>query len=131
MPRVSNRLRHGGERHWTAPFVLAMLCLRALVPVGFMLVPVDGRAVIVLCDSDAPSSAHRHGPHHAGHAHHTNSDPSCPYAQSAGPAPIPVWPVLAAAPTIHAFVLPVQLEQTHGHFGPARQQYPRGPPHLT
>ena len=108
-----------------------MLCLRALVPVGFMLVPVDGRAVIVLCDSEAQGPAHHHGGHdHAGHPPHTHADPTCPYAQSAGPAPLPALPVLAAGPAIHFFVLPEQLEQVHAHFGPPRQQYPRGPPHL-
>jgi hypothetical protein len=107
-----------------------MLCLRALVPVGFMLVPVDGRAVIVLCDSDAQAPAPHHSHDQAGHTQHTHADPTCPYAQSAGPAPLPALPVLAAGPAIHFFVPPERLEQLHAHFGPFRQQYPRGPPHF-
>jgi hypothetical protein len=135
MRRTANQLRYGGARHWAAPFVLAMLCLRAFIPVGFMLAPVDGRLDIVLCDTDAPGVAtpgaakHHVGHDHAGH-HHSHSDPTCPYAQSSGPAPLPTLPVLAAAPLEIVSVLPVHIEQTHSRFGPTRQQSPRGPPRL-
>jgi Protein of unknown function (DUF2946) len=123
-------LRHGGTRHWAAPFVLAMLCLRAFIPAGFMLAPVDGRLAVVLCDSDAPGAIHHHGGHeHSGH-HHTQTDPTCPYAQSAGPAPLPTLPALAAAQIVSVAVRPVETAQTHVHFGPTRQQFPRGPPRL-
>jgi len=137
-----NRLRHGGARHWAAPFVLAILCLRALIPAGFMLAPVDGRLAVVLCDTDAVGSAqaqdrrvHHHAPGHyvhdqgAGH-HHAQTDPTCPYAQSSGPAPLPVLPVLAAVQIATLSAPPVQVAQTHSRFGPTRQQSPRGPPSL-
>ena len=128
--RSANGLRHGGSYHWAAPFVLAMLCLRAFIPAGFMLAPVDGQLAVVLCDSDAPGAHHHHGGHeHSGHQH-TQTDPTCPYAQSAGPAPLPTLPALAAEQIVSVAVRPVEVAQTHAHFGPARQQFPRGPPHL-
>jgi hypothetical protein len=139
-----NRLRHGGARHWAAPFVLAMLCLRAFVPAGFMLAPVDGRLEVVLCDTDAPGATpgasptktpghyalgHHTHDHAAGH-HHAQTDPTCPYAQSSGPAPLPVLPVLAAVQLATLSAAPIQVAQTHSRFGPTRQQSPRGPPRL-
>jgi hypothetical protein len=122
-------LRYGGARHWAAPFVLAMLCLRAFIPAGFMLAPVDGRLEVVLCDTDAPG--HHVHDHAAGLHHHAQTDPTCPYAQSSGPAPLPVLPALAAVQIATLGALPVQVAQTHSRFGPTRQQSPRGPPRLT
>lgn len=146
MRRRVNRLRNGGARHWAAPFVLAMLCLRAFIPAGFMLAPVDGQLAVVLCDTDALGGApghHAYGhytgdsytqghhahDHAAGH-HHTQTDPTCPYAQSSGPAPLPALPVLAAVQIATLRTPPIQVAQTHSRFGPTRQQSPRGPPRL-
>jgi len=113
---------------WVAP----ALVLRALIPVGFMLEPVDGRSEIVLCGSDAPNAMHHHSSRdHAGPHQHARIDPTCPYAQSAGPAPLPALPVLARVPMAPVFEVPAHVEQTHAHFGPTRQQSPRGPPRLT
>jgi hypothetical protein len=140
----AKRLRYGGGGHWAAPFVLAMLCLRAFVPAGFMLAPVDGRLEVVLCDTDAPGATpgasptrtpghytpgHHAHDHAAGH-HHAQTDPTCPYAQSSGPAPLPVLPVLAAVQLATLRAAPIQVAQTHSRFGPTRQQSPRGPPRL-
>lgn len=180
-------------RHWATPLVLAVLLLRALVPAGFMLAPVDGGLAIVLCDADATASLYRGAGHAmsgqsdampgsamsaaemsdhvasgagmdgmsaadmarhdmpmadtggdemppmAGtggheipghHGGHTHSDPTCPYAQSSGATPIPflaaVTPAIESGPP----VLPEPAAQTYAHFGPARQQSSRGPPHL-
>ena len=130
MKRRTKQLQYSGTRHWAAPFVLAMLCLRALVPAGFMLAPIDGRLDVVLCDSDAPAALHHHSGHdHSGH-HHTQIDPTCPYAQSAGPTPLPALLVLGAAPLVLVRVRPVQVAQTHAQFVPVRLQSPRGPPRL-
>jgi len=137
----ASRLRYGGGRHWAAPFVLTMLCLRAFIPAGFMLAPVDGQFAIVLCDTDAPGGAQsshthssytqgHHGHDHAAGHHHAQTDPSCPYAQSSGPAPLPALPVLAAVHVATLSALPIQAAQTHPRFGPTRQQSPRGPPRL-
>jgi len=119
-----NRVRHPGML-----WVLAMLALRALVPAGFMLAPEAGHLALVPCDVDARRAAghHHEGPQHPLHAH---PDPTCPYAQSAGPAPLPALPVLAAAPISTVRLLPAQSPQTFVPFGPSRQQSPRAPPRL-
>jgi len=115
-----------------------MLCLRAFVPAGFMLAPVDGQLEVVLCDTDALGAAQdhqarsghaRHAHDHAGH-HHAQTDPTCPYAQSSGPAPLPALPVLASVQIATLSAPSVQVAQTHSRFGPTRQQSPRGPPRL-
>jgi hypothetical protein len=129
--RGVHRLRNGGAHHWAAPFVLAMLCLRAFVPAGFMLAPVDGQLQVVLCDTDARATGHhRHtGGHDASH-HHVQTDPTCPYAQSSGPAPLPALPALAAVQIVERISPPIPAAQTHFQPGPVREQSPRGPPHL-
>lgn len=122
--------RSRGLRRWATPLVFAVLLLRAIVPAGFMLAPVDGRLEFVLCDSDAPGSTHRHAVgDQAGH-HHTHIDSSCPFAQSSGAAPLPSMPLLATASMETARPPLPQAAQTHARFGPARQQSPRAPPHL-
>jgi hypothetical protein len=112
---------------WVAPALL----FRALIPVGFMLEPVAGRAEIVLCGADAPRAMHAHGGHDpAAHHQHSHADPTCPYAQSAGPTPLPSLAVLTAAPMAPVFELPARIQQTHAHFGPTREHAPRAPPRL-
>jgi len=129
-------MRHIGIPRWATLLVLGLLFLRALVPAGFMLAPVDGSLALVLCDAErsAGELQHQHH-HHPGHddaAHHegAHSDPTCPYAQSAGPAPLPTVPALASAATFDQSVAPTAVTQTHLRFGPTRQQTPRGPPSL-
>src|SRR5882762_11244482 len=103
---------------WVAPLVLALLCLRAFVPAGYMLAPVDGRLAVVVCDADAASlGSHNHQGHGhdgAGH-HHTQTDPTCPYAQSAGPAPLPALPTVAPALLTIVSALPTPAAQVHAH----------------
>jgi hypothetical protein len=124
-------LRSGGATRWVAPFVLAMICLRALIPVGFMLAPVQGRLDVVICDSAAPVAVHHHSGHDpAGHVH-TSGDSTCPFAQSGAPAPLPSLPKLAVLPIAGPVLLVTQLAQTYSQFGPSRNQSPRGPPQLT
>jgi hypothetical protein len=117
--------------------VLAALCLRAVVPAGFMLAPVDGRVSFVLCDPAVLAAAHAmHTAHdpaihgHAAHHHDSHVDPTCPYAQSAGPAPLPTLPALAGGPVSVGLLLPTEFAQIFVQFGPTRQQFPRGPPQL-
>lgn len=110
--------------------VLGMLCLRALIPAGFMLAPVDGRLAFVLCEAEGPAAGHHHSGHdHAMH-HHGAADPTCPYAQSAGPAPLPTLPVLAGAAFLDVLISPTDYSQTLLRFGPTRQPSSRGPPRL-
>ena len=141
---------------WGSLLVLGLVLLRALVPAGFMLAPVDGHLAFVLCDADAAipgmsgmsgmaapadmadmpagamPSSHHHVPmamDHAAHQHGAHGDP-CPYAQSGGPAPLPTLPVLAASTTFERPRLPAAVTQTLLGFGPVRQPSSRGPPRL-
>ncbi len=128
-------MRHIRNPGWATLLVLGLLFLRALVPAGFMLAPMGGSLAFVVCDAEMPAGEHQHHHHHPGQdhaAHHdgAHGDPACPYAQSAGPAPLPTLPVLAGAATIDQLVTPTAVTQTLLGFGPTRQQTPRGPPSL-
>jgi len=104
-----------------------MLCLRALVPAGFMLVPIDGRISYVLCDAQSAAALHHHGDHHQ-HPGHSHNDPTCPYAQSGGPAPLPALPVLPQELLAGNSLAPPRSSQVYSPFGPTRQQPARAPP---
>jgi hypothetical protein len=130
-----NGMRRSKRPGWATLFVLGALFLRALVPAGFMLAP--GRLELVLCDVEMSAGElgghHHHHPGHDNAAHHdgVHGDPTCPYAQSAGPAPLPSLPVLAAgSASSDQLAAPTSVTQTLLSFGPPRQQSSRGPPHL-
>ena len=130
--RNEPRTRYSATSAGVPLLVLAALLLRALVPAGFMLAPVDGHLAFVLCDAEMSAGEHQHH-HHRGHdnaAHHqgVHGDPTCPYAQSAGPAPLPTLPVLVSAATLDQLAAPSGATQTLLRCGPIRQQTPRGPP---
>jgi hypothetical protein len=128
--------------------VLGLLFLRALIPAGFMLAPVDGHLAFVLCSLDLPVDAmsagampaSHHAMHamhamhagrdHAGQQHGAHGDPTCPYAQSSGPAPLPTLPLLLSGTTFEHPRLPAAITQTLLSFGPIRQPSSRGPPLL-
>lgn len=109
-----------------AALLLAMLSLHALVPAGFMASVADGGVQMVFCESD---SALSHGHAHQ-HPHSSTPDPSCPFAQSSGPAPLPALPALATDAYVHAFDPPIATARTGAPCGPVRQQTCRGPPAL-
>jgi len=146
-------MRHFKKPGWASLLVLGLVLLRGLVPAGFMLAPVDGTLAFVLCDIDLPGASmpsgtmpsdampaghdhdhmhmHMHmAADHAAHQHGTHGDSTCPYAQSAGPAPLPTLPVLAGGATFEQPTLPASVTQTLLGFGPIRQPSSRGPPHL-
>ncbi len=124
---------------WANLFVLGMLCLRALVPAGTMLAPSQAHPALVMCSAALPTSVRTGNPyessHGAGSAHDAgaphggaHSDPDCPYAQSAGPAPLPTLPLLTHAAPRDAEVASGRVAQIFPSSGPTRQQTPRGPP---
>ncbi len=123
-------MRCGRNPQWMV-FVLGMLFLRALVPAGFMLAPIDGTVAVVLC---GPGVVAGHQVHHAlGHPapeHDGHADATCPYAQSAGSAPLPTLPALAGGVPIDVLAPAPAFTQTFLTSGPVRQQIPRGPPAL-
>ncbi len=112
-------------RRFTA-LLLLLLALRALVPAGFMATATAHGVEMVFCEPGAGASAHH--AHH--HSHGSAADPNCPFAQSAGPAPLPALPALAAAPPEVNFVHRILPQRTAVASGPPRQQAPRGPPVL-
>jgi len=118
---------------WATLIVLGVLFLRGLIPAGFMLAPVDGTMAVVLCDMQMSAGVQHHHAGHdhgAAHQHGLGGDPTCPYAQSAGPAPLPTLPVLAGGAILERLVAPSAFTQTLLTFGPIRHQSPRGPPRL-
>lgn len=118
--------------------LLPVLLLRAAVPAGFMAASVDGALQIVLCQPGmmgtpgmAAGAAHHHHHLHAGQGSTSmpaEVDPTCPYAQSTGPALMPSLPVLPVVAAMHRLEARPAMSQTQLKFGPPRQQSPRGPP---
>jgi hypothetical protein len=108
------------------------LALRALIPTGFMLAPVDGHAQIVMCPA---------GLHQAGHAHHAgaaaghaagsaHAADQCPFALAGGPG------LTGAASDLsdpHFFLLQPPRTVAFASVAispPLRHHAPRGPPAL-
>jgi hypothetical protein len=75
-----------------------------------------------------PTGGGHPGGHTGGHAH---PDPTCPYAQSSGATPLPFCAATSPATVPGDPAFPELVAQIHAHFGPARQQSPRGPPQLS
>lgn len=127
MQRLRPTPRARPARH-LAGLLLALLALRALVPAGFMAAPSADGLQMAFCESGAAGGLH-HG-HAPGHGHSSAADPACPFAQSAGPAPLPAVPALAGEPPRHAFEPAAPGARAAIPPGPPRQQTPRGPPRL-
>lgn len=116
-------------RRWLAGLILPVLLLRALVPAGFMLASVDGDLSVVLCDGGALHAGHPGHHHHYQHSGTPHaSDPTCPFAQSAGAAPLPSFPPLADRLLATGAALAGEHEQTLAPPGPHRQHPARAPP---
>ena len=110
--------------------LLAMLLLRAYVPVGFM--PASGTPFLLeLCPSASPmhsalaAPAH-HGHHHAGtHGHFEN----CPFGSAPGAGP--ASQLIVFQPSGHVTSLAsVEFESFHIGARVTRAHLPRGPPTL-
>ena len=111
--------------------LLAMLLLRAYVPVGFM--PAGGSPFLLeLCPSASLMAGSLSGPAHQGHHHHAETHghfANCPFGSAPG-----------AGPTSHVVVFQpsgqvTSLEPTAFESFPigarvARAHQPRGPPAL-
>jgi len=118
---------------WGIAGVLTLLLLRSLVPVGFMLAPVDGTLTLVLCEGQGaiPQTAHAHH-HHPGNGvpdsmRHAGGD--CAYAQSAHAALTPPLD-LSPTPVLVSNACPDVFESGSLHSAPPRYRAARGPPHL-
>jgi hypothetical protein len=131
---------HGSPRFRSTLLVLAVLAMafRSLVPTGFMIAAVDGRAELVMCPA---------GLHHGGHAHHLadaahqgagalhaagleHAADQCPFALAGSPgltgaAPDlaqPYFVLLQPSRTVAVATVPAEP--------PPRRYAPRGPPAL-
>jgi hypothetical protein len=131
MRTMKKGIRYAADARRATLLLLGMLLLRALVPAGFMLAPVDGSLAFVLCEPGVLAGGHTHAAHdHAAHHHGAHADSTCPFALSAGPAPLPTLPVVAGGGVSNPVVSPTALTQTFPHCGPPRQESCRGPPRL-
>jgi hypothetical protein len=87
----------------------------------------------VLCEPGVMTAGHHH--HHPGSdpgSHHDGShgDPTCPYAQSAGSAPLPALSVPTVGPVYDRVAAAPAATQTLLTSGPPRLRTSRGPPSL-
>jgi hypothetical protein len=111
-------------------WLLPLIVVRALVPVGFMPAWQDGALRMVLCGPYVASHAgmpahHHHGAHEGAPAHHHQGE--CPFAQSTGPALSPAVAPLATAYHV-ATLAPSAVTSVAERRIPLRYQSPRGPP---
>jgi hypothetical protein len=95
---------------------------------------VNGNPAIVVCNGSLPSAMHAHH-HHPGADHRAphegaHGDPPCPYAQSAGAAPLPVLSMRIVGTVPIELAAPPAFAQTFAPSGPLRTHRTRGPPHL-
>jgi hypothetical protein len=81
--------------------LLMALLLRAAIPAGYMLAPVDGEPRIVPCSGIAPAISH-----HGGHHHGPGTEVPCAFALVAPPALPDVPPLLAPPPPLPALAPP-------------------------
>jgi hypothetical protein len=122
------------KRSLLCGLLLQAILFRALIPVGFMPAPgADGGLSVIFCaavgGAHGPAHAHHHGHdgateegHGSGHAQY-----SCPFAASAGLAPLPDFSV--PAPAQADLFAPAGVIGTR-QFVPTilRAQSPRAPP---
>ena len=118
------RLRRASR--WPALLAVLAFGLRALVPTGFMLAPVDGHVQWTLCPDAGAHAHHHHAGMPAGHAQQLH----CPFALASAA------PLAAALPALvppHAELrLPVAEPARPGRAAdsPYRHAAARGPPTL-
>lgn len=131
-------LRKAGvlRRAYAAGAALALL-LRTLVPVGFMVGQVEGRAALVPCtayelpQAHMPLSQAAHHHHHDGSAHGDHAEHAqapCPYAAALGA--MPGAPAVATIGKVHLgpAALRTGLHDSLPTAPPPRFRAPRGPP---
>jgi hypothetical protein len=115
------------RRHLLLYWLLPVLLVRALIPVGFMLEWRDGHASVVVC-TGIVQSEHQH--EHAGQPSAQSSLTVCPFAESLGTPSLafalPQW-VAPPQPGVFAELAPSLVELP---FGPIRTQQSRAPPAL-
>src|SRR5271170_222840 len=113
------------RQHAPVSFLLAMLLLRAYIPVGFM--PARGTPFLLeLCPAAAsmPMPAH----HQHGTQSHTHFD-NCPFGSAPAAGPIADFSAFAASEQIDSRIV-LDFEPLRVTASPERAHPPRGPPSL-
>lgn len=110
---------------------LVTVLMRALIPVGFMPVAADGTLRMMFCDGGAGASGHHVHSGSTGHGpgHRTSVDVSCPFALSAGAAPLPTLAGAAAGAPLPPVAIAAPEVPARADL-PPRNSAPRGPPTL-
>jgi hypothetical protein len=114
------------RRHLLTGFLLAMLLLRAYVPIGFM--PASGAPFLVeLCPATTALSMpmHSHHDHSDTHSHFEN----CPFGSVTAAGPLPAFGEAGPLPQFDLYsvvaIEPIAVGVTRIHL-----PQPRGPPSL-
>lgn len=117
-----NKLRGRGLRDWLGALALLGLLARALIPVGFMPMQLQGKVQMVLCAPQGQGATHQH------HAPRGSSDSTpCPFAASAAalaPQPFLVAPAASWLRVASLCTLYCSLTKA----APLRHAAARGPP---
>lgn len=140
------RLRRKAIRTAMVLPLLFVLAVRAAIPAGFMLAPdADGQLVLVLCPDVGPMLPMGEGDAAAHHHHHHPGAPSgdagnhgrsgssheassrCPFAASAGAAPLPALPAISGADSRRGCIAASQTASATASTI-LRVQTARGPP---
>ena len=129
--------RSARRSRWVSVFVVLVFALKALIPPGYMLAPVDGHARLVMCPAGIHYPAGMHSMagmvhvNEVGHAEHASlAVTQCPFALAGGVA------LLAAAGAVaephYVTLQPARPCATASvpTTPPARYHAPRGPPSL-
>ncbi|MCU6454736.1 hypothetical protein LPN01_11675 [Sphingomonas sp. A2-49] len=116
---------------------LLVLAVKLLVPAGFMVGVVDGRAVLQICSGTGPVVAMRMAGGHGGHAAATHghergdeaqAETPCPFAALTQSVAVPIDAAAVAAPVLAAMTaIPMAMAAawpSARHLRPP----PRGPP---
>jgi hypothetical protein len=131
-------------RRWLGVLAALALALRVLVPTGYMLAAVHGRAQLVLCPAGLHQGAHRH--HGAGAVHQASAmelallhghaagfahaAEQCPFALAGGAGLAGAVPEPAQASFVLLMPVRTAALATVPVPPPPRHQAPRGPPAL-
>jgi hypothetical protein len=111
--------------------LLAMLMLRAYVPVGFM--PAGGTPFLLeLCPSASPMPSSFGMPAHHGHHHHAETHghfENCPFGSAPGAGPASQLVVFQPSGQVTSLES-VEFESFHIGARVTRAHQPRGPPAL-
>jgi hypothetical protein len=128
LPMMSSltAIRRARSRKLLAAVALLAVLARALVPTGVMPVAGAGAMQLMLCDGGPGGHHHHHADGPAAPATGTAHD-LCPYAMTAGGAPLPA---IVGLPALQSVPQPVALatERTRILPAPLRHAAPRGPP---